>query len=206
MSTSPPAVTEPTLPAIPWFWFILIGIICTVLGILGLGMTVTLTFISIEVYGFLLIMGGASHIVGGLFARPWSNAMLHGLSGMLYLLAGVFVVTEPLLVAGILTLLLSIALIVGGALRIVLAFQHRRVLTWLGLALGGLVTMLVGIYIFRRWPWDSVWVIGLFLAIDLFVQGLSWIALGLNLRVVDQSRKAGLPMEFKTKGDSASGQ
>jgi uncharacterized membrane protein HdeD (DUF308 family) len=64
----------------------------------------------------------------------------------------------------------------------VLAFLHRRVLSWLAVFVSGLITLLVGVFVLNRWPWDSAWVIGLFFAIDLISQGMSWLALGFHIR------------------------
>jgi uncharacterized membrane protein HdeD (DUF308 family) len=197
VSTNPPAA--PALPTLSWVWFIIIGAICTVLGLVGVvnvGMAYALTFYTVFLFGFLFTFAGIAQVVGGLFVRPWTSAILQILCGLLYLAAGGFAIAEPDLAATIYTLLLAIALIVGGAVRVVLAFLHQRVLTWLMLALGGIVTMLVGVYILRRWPWDSTWVIGLFFAIDLIFQGISWIALGANLRAHDQAMRAGVSVEI----------
>jgi uncharacterized membrane protein HdeD (DUF308 family) len=46
----------------------------------------------------------------------------------------------------------------------------------------GVVTLLVGILIALRWPVNSLWVLGLFLAIDLVFQGWTFIAFGLALK------------------------
>jgi uncharacterized membrane protein HdeD (DUF308 family) len=199
VSTNPPAA--PTLPTLPWIWFLLLGAVCLLLGIVGvvdLSLTEILTLYSVFLFGILFTIAGVAQIVGGLFVRPWISAVLQILCGILYLAAGGFAITEPGLAASIYTLLLAIALIVGGGLRVLQAFLHRRVLTWLMLAFGGLVSMLVGVYIFKRWPWDSTWVIGLFFAIDLIFQGVSWLALGVNLRALDRAIRAGVEVEFNT--------
>jgi uncharacterized membrane protein HdeD (DUF308 family) len=197
VSTNPPAA-----PTLSWIWYVILGAVCTLLGIVGvvdLGMAYVLTEYSVLLFGFLFTFAGIAQMVGGLFVRPLTSAVLQILCGILYLAAGGFAIIEPGLAATIYTLLLAIALIVGGAMRVVLAFLHQRVITWLMLALGGIVTMLVGVYILRRWPWDSAWVIGVFFAIDLIFQGSSWIALGINLRALDRATRAGVPVEIQRR-------
>jgi uncharacterized membrane protein HdeD (DUF308 family) len=112
-------------------------------------------------------------------------------------LAGILAMTEPYLVAGIYTLILAISLIASGAVRVLMAFLHRRFAAWLVVVLGGMVSMLVGLLILSKWPWDSVWIIGVFFAIDLLMQGVSWIALGVNLRAAVVAERAGVPTEVK---------
>ncbi|MCY1305571.1 hypothetical protein D9M70_553850 [compost metagenome] len=46
------------------------------------------------------------------------------------------------------------------------------------MALGGLVTLAAGLIIAAGWPVNSLWILGLFLAVDLVMQGLSLIAFG----------------------------
>src|SRR5437762_1868556 len=107
MSTASPAGNTPTLPELPWLWFVILGAVCTLLGIAGivnLGMTYALTYYSVLFFGVLFLINGVSHIIGGVFTRPLSSAALGILCGALYVLAGWFAITEPLLVAGIYTL------------------------------------------------------------------------------------------------------
>jgi uncharacterized membrane protein HdeD (DUF308 family) len=203
VSTNPPAGNAP-VPSLPWIWFVLLGAVCTVLGIIGMvdvSVMLTLTDYGVLFFGIWIAIAGAASIIGAFFVRPWFNSAIQILSGMLYLVAGAFVCALPDKAEILLTLLLAISFIISGALRVIVAFRHRQAFSWIFLAFGGLITMLVGIYIFRRWPWDSAWVIGLFIAIDLFVQGVSWLALGFNLRIVDRAMRAGLPVEFNKRSD-----
>jgi uncharacterized membrane protein HdeD (DUF308 family) len=53
---------------------------------------------------------------------------------------------------------------------------------WILVAFSGAVTLLLGLVILARWPVSSVYVLGLFLGIDLVIAGTSWIGIGLDLR------------------------
>jgi uncharacterized membrane protein HdeD (DUF308 family) len=182
MSMPPAAETEMVPLEIPWYAYAGIGAIFVLLGVVGLGMTFALTMYSILMGGILLVVGGVSQIVSGFTTRIGSGALLHMACGLLYLLAGVFAISDPELASVVLTLLLSVSLLVTGMTRMVLAFLHRRVLSWLAVFVSGLITLLVGVFVLNRWPWDSAWVIGLFFAIDLISQGMSWLALGFHIR------------------------
>jgi uncharacterized membrane protein HdeD (DUF308 family) len=46
----------------------------------------------------------------------------------------------------------------------------------------GLITLLVGLVIVARWPVNSLYILGLFLAIDLIFSGAGWISIGLGLK------------------------
>src|SRR5438552_249682 len=99
MSTSTPAAPAP-LPAIPWFWFILVGAICLIAGLLGIvhvGMAELLTQYGVLFFGILMTIAGAGYMLGSIFVRPWLAVILKFGCGALYLLAGVFAIVEPLL-------------------------------------------------------------------------------------------------------------
>ena len=49
-------------------------------------------------------------------------------------------------------------------------------------ALSGLITLLLGILVLAQWPVSGLWVIGLFVGIELLFYGGAWIALALDLR------------------------
>jgi uncharacterized membrane protein HdeD (DUF308 family) len=44
--------------------------------------------------------------------------------------------------------------------------------------------------IWRQWPLSGLWVIGLFVGIEMLFSGLSWVMLGLALR---SARKSAVP-------------
>jgi uncharacterized membrane protein HdeD (DUF308 family) len=48
--------------------------------------------------------------------------------------------------------------------------------------LDGIITFVLGILLLVEWPVSGLWVIGLFVGIDLVFFGWAWIALALDLR------------------------
>jgi uncharacterized membrane protein HdeD (DUF308 family) len=53
---------------------------------------------------------------------------------------------------------------------------------WIWVVLSGIVTLLVGLIILAHWPVSSLFVLGIFLGVDLVFAGASWIGIGLALR------------------------
>jgi uncharacterized membrane protein HdeD (DUF308 family) len=52
------------------------------------------------------------------------------------------------------------------------------------------ITLVLGLIILARWPISSLFVLGLFLGIDLLFAGASWIGIGIGLR---KAAEGGLP-------------
>jgi uncharacterized membrane protein HdeD (DUF308 family) len=165
-----------------WKWLLAVGILSVILGTVGLGMTWMLTLASVVYFGVLLIVIGVAQLLQTFKAAGWKSTFLQILIGLLYLAAGIMVVSRPLLASLTLTWALGFALIVVGVMRIVVGVQHRGTSGWAGGVVGGIITLLLGLLILARWPSDALWVIGLFLAIELIVNGYAQILVALAAR------------------------
>ncbi|MBV8662879.1 MAG: DUF308 domain-containing protein, partial [Hyphomicrobiales bacterium] len=108
--------------------------------------------------------------------------LLWALLGVLYIVAGFVTFENPLLAAAVLTLILGAALVASGVMRIILAFSVRRETPWLWVLLSGLITLLLGLVILAHWPLSSLYVLGVFLGVDLVMAGAAWLGLGFGLR------------------------
>src|SRR5262249_8079248 len=113
--------------------------------------------------------------------RNWQGFVLHLLAGVLYLIVGGLMVEHPLGAAAGITLMLAAIFIVGGVLRIVISVTQRFT-GWLWVLANGIITLLLGVPIWRQWPESSLWVIGLFVGIDLILAGWSWVMVGLAVK------------------------
>jgi uncharacterized membrane protein HdeD (DUF308 family) len=164
-----------------WFWFLLLGIVVMVVGIMAIGSAFITTVASIVLFGILLMCGGGVQIVGAVLARTWQAGFLHILVGMIQMVVGALMIEHPVQAAEGLTLMLAVAFLVGGAGRVVFALTQRfEGRGWV--VLNGLITFLLGILIWRQWPESGLWVIGLFIGIDLVFGGLSWVMLALIVK------------------------
>ena len=115
--------------------------------------------------------------------KSWGKFFLWLLLGALYVVAGILTLENPLLTAKLLTLLLGASLIASGVREIILAFNMQAGLSWTVVVLAGVVTLLVGLVIVAKWPVGSLYILGIFLAVDLIFTGnrLS-ISIGLGLK------------------------
>ncbi len=167
-----------------WLWFLLLGIALILLGVVALGYSMILTTITtVLVFGILLLAGGVVQIVNAFLGRNWGGFFLHLLAGVLHVILGVLMIEHPLRAAEVLTLMQAVAFLVGGSLRIIVVLTERFS-AWPWVLLNGVVTLLLGISIWRQWPESSLWVIGLFVGIDLIFNGWSWVMLGLAVRAI----------------------
>jgi len=165
-----------------WGWVVALGVIFLIAGIIALGSVVTATVASVFVVGVMMTLSGIAEIVHGFQMRSWGRFFLWVLIGALYVVAGFIAFSNPLLASLVLTLMLGIGLIAAGIVRGVLAVQLRGTSGWGWILLSAIITVIVGLMIVGGWPTTSLYVLGIFLGVDLVFAGVGWIAAGLALR------------------------
>ncbi len=162
-----------------WAWMLSLGIVMVILGVIGLGMTVLFNEIVVMYFGFLLLFGSGVQLMQAFRAEAWKGRIWHVLIALVYIAGGVVAVIDPVIAGMTLALLIAWALIVIGALRLVMAFQMRGANGWLWTLLGGALSVVLGIMIINEWPESGLWVIGLFVAIEMLFAGWSQIMIAL---------------------------
>jgi uncharacterized membrane protein HdeD (DUF308 family) len=164
-----------------WGWFLLWGVVLLALGVAAVWRSMTATLASMLFFGWLLLIAAATEVIQAVMVGHWAGFFQHALGAVLYGVLGLIFVMRPMITAEILTFVMALFFLVGGLFQIIGA-------AWLGLGgwgwhvIDGLITLALGVLILRRWPASGLWVIGLFLGIDLIFYGLTWIAIAFALR------------------------
>ena len=166
-----------------WGWIVALGVIFMISGVIALGSVVMATQTAVFVVGIMMIMAGVTEIFTAFSVKEWGKFFLWLFLGLLYVAAGVIAFQNPLLTAGILTLMLGWALVIGGVVRGYIAWHVREAgKPWGWVALSALITLLLGAMIIARWPYSSVYTLGIFLGVDLLFIGSAWMGVGLALK------------------------
>lgn len=173
-----------------WGWFVALGVVLVLAGIFALIETVAVTIASVIFFGAMMAVGGIFQIIHAFMTKQWSAFFLDLLMGLLYTIGGFLIMQEPVQGSLILTLLLIVALVIGGIMRIVVAVQHRELTGWWLVALGGVVSLVVAYLLYAMLPWSGLWVLGTLVAVELLVQGFTWLQFGLSLRRLGQGAAA----------------
>jgi len=174
-----------------WGWIVALGVVYVIAGFIALGSIVMATVASVFVVGVMMIIAGVAELINALQIKSWGKFLIWALLGVLYIVAGFVTFENPLFAAVLLTLILGASLVASGAVRIFLAFNMKRETPWVWVALSGAITLLLGLLILARWPINSIYILGLFLGIDLIMAGAGWIGLGFGLhrpRTMSQAR------------------
>jgi uncharacterized membrane protein HdeD (DUF308 family) len=179
---SPQAGSDTAPLRAKWGWIVALGAIYLIAGFIALGSVAMATVVSVLVVGVMMIIAGVAEVFSAFQIKSWGKFLLWAVLGVLYIVAGFVTFQNPLLAAVLLTLVLGASLVVSGIMRMFLALSMKRETPWIWVALSGAITLLLGVLILLRWPVSSVYILGLFLGIDLIMAGAGWIGLGFGLR------------------------
>ena len=110
----------------------------------------------------------------------WAGFFLHLLVALLFGIAGALMAFKPVISAEAVTFVMSIFFLVGG-LYLLFGSIWSHAAGWGWGAANGVISSILGILLLMQWPVSGLWVVGLFVGIDLIFYGSAWIAMALTL-------------------------
>lgn len=158
-------------------WLGALGFLYILLGMIGFFMATLMTLASVLFFGILAIIGGAVQLAVSFSAHGRRHVVGGAVLGALYIIAGLLIVSNPVVSSLVLTLFLAGALIALGAVRIAFWIEHRAHSFWIWSIVSGVISIILGILIIAQWPLTGLWVIGLFVALDMLFHGAAAVAL-----------------------------
>jgi uncharacterized membrane protein HdeD (DUF308 family) len=169
-----------------WLWLVALGIALIVLGTILLGSPVIATLATVTALGVLILLGGAMEVVGAFWCHEWSGFFLALLSGILGVVVGLMLLSNPIQGGITLTILLATFLFVGGIFKAVAALAHRFG-GWGWLLTSGVIDVVLGVMIWRELPMSGLTIIGVLVGISLIFRGVSWLMVGFGLKRIPVS-------------------
>lgn len=164
-----------------WRWLLAFGVALIALGVVAVVRAATATIASMVFFGWLLVFASVIQFVEAFMVGHWAGFFLHLLIAILFGVVGLLMVVRPVISAEALTFLMSVFFLLGGLYQLVAA-MWSHLPGWGWQALNGIVAAVMGVLILARWPVSGLWVIGLFVGIDLIFYGWAWVALALDLK------------------------
>lgn len=162
-------------------WFLGIGIALIILGGIAIAASPFVTLASMLIFGAILIAGGVIQAINAFKTRHGQGFFLNLLGGVFYSIVGILLILHPELGAITLTLLLAVFYSVSGLFKIGAALAHRYA-HWGWVLLSGFISLALGILIWAQWPISGLFIIGLFIGIDMMMAGWVWVALALDAK------------------------
>jgi uncharacterized membrane protein HdeD (DUF308 family) len=154
-----------------------IGILMAVTGAFAIFFPFAATVTTNFMVGFLFIFTGVLGVWHSFSIKgtgPFFGALLVGLITMV---AGVFLVSNPAEGILLLTLTVGIVFIFEGAYQIFAAFEYRPAKGWGWMLVSAIISIAAGLLIVSKLPGTSLFVLGLLLGINFLSTGISMIML-----------------------------
>lgn len=97
-----------------WGWFLAFGIGVTLLGTAAVVRSFTATVVSMLFFGWLLVFAGGIEVAQAVMVGHWAGFFQHLLAAILFGIAGLLLVTQPMKSAEVLTMFMAMFFLVGG--------------------------------------------------------------------------------------------
>ena len=132
--------------------------------------------------GALMALSGISQCFLAFRAGAFGRALVLFIVGLLMAVAGFYMMSQPVSGLAALTLILMAFLIATGILEIIVAFQLRPADGWGVELFNGIVTLVLGILLWRQFPLSGVWAIGILFGIKMVFSGWAFIFVGRGVK------------------------
>ena len=159
------------------FLWIVMSLLSIIGGVIALMNPVFASGIATILVAWLFVFFGALQVIVGFRVEGTGAKIWTILLGALAVYLGVTILGHPLKGMMVLTSMIAILCLGGGAAKIALSFalEDRRFF-WLVL-LSGIASLAVGVIIFMNWPISAVSALGILLGIQLLSDGASSLAM-----------------------------
>ena len=167
------------------------GVVMIIAGVLAIAAPFVAGASIMIMVGVLLLLGGVAQCFLAFKADAFGRGLVIFAVGALTAVAGVWMIREPLGALASTTLLLAAYFFVSGILELIAAFSAERETGWGWLLSSAIVTILLGILLWRQFPLSGVWAVGTLVGVRLLMAGASLVAIGSAVR--NRVKNAGGP-------------
>jgi len=180
-STAPPArliegIKENAKLAVIIGFILIIAGTFAVMSPLVVGLSITI------IVGVLLVIGGIGQCFLAMKAGAFGRGLLTFAVGALMVITGVFLMTQPVAGLASITLLLVAYLVAAGLGDLFVALQLRPADGWGLMLFNGIVTLLLGMMLWRQFPLSGAWAIGVLFGIKMIFSGWALVFIGRNVK------------------------
>lgn len=163
-------------------WLIILGIIQIILGVLAVASPAMAGIVVTIFVGACLLAAGIGQVIQALKAGSWGAGLLGALLGVLTAIAGLVLLFRPGISMVTLALILAIYLVAGGIVAAIVSFKIKPHDGWGWVLFHGIVSVILGILIWRQWPVSGLWAIGVMVGVHIMMSGWAMVMLGMSIK------------------------
>ncbi|EKD70549.1 MAG: hypothetical protein ACD_46C00501G0002 [uncultured bacterium] len=168
-----------------WLRFYTLGMILIIVGTLAILASAWSTLITILLFGTIFLLTGFVYLIDtfSFWWGKWDGFIIHFLLGTLYIFVGFLLINNPVLGSISITWMLAMFYMIIGLFRLVSSLS-MRLPSWGWAFFNGCITVLLGMLILSQWPVSGLYVIGLFVGVDILFTGIAYVAAASTARNV----------------------
>jgi uncharacterized membrane protein HdeD (DUF308 family) len=155
-----------------------VGLLLVIAGIVSMFAPLAAGRAIMMVVGALLAFAGISQLVVAFRAGSFGDGMMVFLIGALTLVAGIYMMAQPDSALVTVAVFLAMYFAVSGIFEVIYALRVKPVPGWGWLLFGGVVSLLLGIMMWRQMPLTAAWAVGVLVGIRLLLSGFELMAIG----------------------------
>jgi uncharacterized membrane protein HdeD (DUF308 family) len=163
------------------------AIVLIIFGFLAIALPFATSWGVVVVLAWLIVFSGGFQFVHAFQSQGVGPILWKLLVAVLYLVVGIYLLLNPLLGVAAFTLALAIFFVLEGIFDLVAYFKVRQLSGSGWILFDGIVTLILGILVWRQWPSSSLWVIGTLVGISMIFTGTTRLMLGLAARKLAHS-------------------
>jgi uncharacterized membrane protein HdeD (DUF308 family) len=155
-----------------------------VFGFLAIALPLATSLGVVLIVAWLIIFSGGFQFIHAFQSKGIGSTLWKLLVAVLYLVFGIYFLLHPLLGVASFTLTLAIFFVAEGVMDLVAYFQNLNAGGSGWILLNGVVTLLLGVLVWKQWPFSSLWLIGTLVGISIIMTGTTRLMISIAARQV----------------------
>lgn len=160
------------------------GIVLMIAGFLSLVAPFAAGASIVIMTGVLLLVGGVSQLLFAFKAGTFGQGLMVFLLGLFTALCGSYMISNTGVALGALTLFLAAWFVATGVVEIVWALKMRPLAGWGTVMFGAVISLLLGLMIWRQFPVSGAWAIGVLVGVKMLIGGWWLFSIGKSVETV----------------------
>jgi len=163
-------------------WAMVMGIVTIIIGAFMMLYPFATATATTIFFGWSLIVAAIANFVFAFTAKGAGPFFVKILLAIVYGVAGVALLANPILGVAALTLALGTMLIIQSGIELAFAILYRKELPLGWMLIDGLLSLALGLMIVFQWPVSSIWVVGTMVGAGVLFAGVTRFVVAATVR------------------------
>ena len=158
---------------------IAVGILLIITGIIGILLPQIMSLTMSIFIGWLFVFGGffsAYHVI-----RSYKKNWVAWFKPVVLLIIGILFLLFPAATVAAIGMMLIVYFLLDAFAGFTAAYELRGRKGWGWMLINAIISLILAIIFLIGWPFSSFWLVGLFVGVSLFMDGIALLVLGLSV-------------------------